>query len=216
MTMNKILILTSCTSKKKSNPSNLLTIDDFKNKDLLKTREEELTEYKCKAIDMYKGLQHTNIIDGVNQLKELSIPVDVAIISAGYGLLLEDDMIVPYEVTFNNMNTTELTDWAKHLNISHDVNELIKGYDIILVLLGGKYLKALELPLHLNMNQIVYFFETKKEDAKLFSYPLVGLKGYQFKLLCNYIYENNITDLDSIFKDSEKIKKILISLINRQ
>lgn len=207
--MNKILILTSCTSKKQFNPPNSLTINDFKDKDLLRARTEELTAYQCKAVDMYKGLQHINIIDGVNQLRQHNISVDVAIISAGYGLLLENEIIAPYEVTFNNMNQTELTDWSNYLNISHDVNELIKDYDIILVMLGKKYLKTLELPFNLDPNQNVYFFDTKKEDAKLFSYPLIGLKGYQFKLLSNYICENNVTDLDSIFKDSETIKKIL-------
>ena len=205
--MHKILILTSCTAKKKFNPPNLLTMDDFKSKDLLRTREQELEQYQTKAIDMYKGLQHTNIIDGVNQLRIHDIPVDVAIISAGYGLLLENDMIVPYEVTFNNMKSTELNEWSSYLNITHDVNELIKSYDIILVMLGNKYLKVLE-PLQTSMNQVTYFFENKQDDAKLFSYPLVGLKGYQFKLLCDYIC-NNMMTLDDIYEDPSIINDIL-------
>ena len=203
--MYKILIITSCTSKKAFNPPNLLTIDDFKDEELLKERIEELAEYKAKAIDMYKGLQHTNIVEGVEQLRAINnVTVDVAIISAGYGLLLENDIIVPYEVTFNNMNSKQLNEWASYLNIAQDVNQLIKDYDIILVALGNKYLKVLDLPL----NQNIFLFETKQEDAKLYSYPLVGLKGYQFKLLCNYICNNPMV-LDSIYRNPQLIKNIL-------
>ena len=203
--MYKILIITSCTSKKAFNPSNSLAIDDFKDTEILKQRTEELAEYKTKAIDMYKGLQHTNIVEGVEQLRVINnVIVDVAIISAGYGLLLENDIIVPYEVTFNNMNSKQLNEWASYLNIAQDVNQLIKDYDIILVALGNKYLKVLELPL----NQNIFLFETKQEDAKLYSYPLVGLKGYQFKLLFNYIC-NNPMILDSIYRNPQLIKNIL-------
>lgn len=203
--MYKILIITSCTSKKAFNPPNLLTIDDFKDEELLKQRIEELAEYKTKAIDMYKGLQHKNIVEGVEQLRAINnVIVDVAIISAGYGLLLENDIIVPYEVTFNNMNSKQLKEWGSYLNIAQDVNQVIKGYDIILVALGNKYLKVLELP----SNRNIFLFETKQEDAKLYSYPLVGLKGYQFKLLCNYIC-NNPMALDSIYRNPQLIKNIL-------
>ena len=207
--MYKILILTSCTSKKAFNPPNLLTIDDFKDKTLLKQRTEELAEYKTKAIDMYKGLQHMNIAEGVEQLRTINnLTVDVAIVSAGYGLLLENDIIVPYEITFNNMKSKELVKWASYLNIAQDVNQLIKDYDIILVALGNKYLKVLELPL----NQNIFLFETKQEDAKLYSYPLIALKGYQIKLLSNYIY-NNPMILDSIYQNPQIIKNILLNLI---
>ena len=209
----KILVLTSCTSKKAHHPQNLLTIEDFKDKDLLRAREEELGQYKTKAIDMYKGLQHTNIIEGVDQLRNHNIPVDVAIISAGYGLLLENDLIVPYEVTFNNMNSTELKEWSSYLNITQDVNELIKDYDIIFIMLGNKYLKALDLPLQTNMTQVIYYFENRKEDAQLFSYPLIGLKGYQFKLLCNHITNDNMNLLESIYNNPSIIKKILYTFI---
>lgn len=203
--MYKILIITSCTSKKAFNPPNLLTIDDFKDEETLKQRTEALAEYKTKAIDMYKGLQHTNIVEGVEQLRAINnVIVDVAIISAGYGLLLENDIIVPYEVTFNNMNSKQLKEWGSYLNIAQDVNQLIKDYDIILVALGNKYLKVLELPLNRN----IFLFETKQEDAKLYSYPLVGLKGYQFKLLCNYICNNPMV-LDSIYRNPQLIKNIL-------
>ena len=211
--MHKILILTSCTSKKKYNPSNQLTIDDFKDKDLLRTREQDLEQYQSKAIDMYKGLQHTNIIDGVNQLRTHDIPVDVAIISAGYGLLLEDDIIVPYEVTFNNMKSTELNEWSEFLNIAQDVNNLIKSYDIMFIMLGNKYLKVLG-QLQTNPNQVTYYFENKQDDSKLFSYPLVGLKGYQFKLLSNGICNNMIT-LDDIYENPQTIKNFLNKFIKR-
>ena len=62
----KILVITSCTGKKKFNPPNKLFIDDFRDINTLKQRESELEEYKCKAIDMYTGMQHINLVEGLN------------------------------------------------------------------------------------------------------------------------------------------------------
>ena len=207
----KILVITSCTSKKKFNPPNELTIDDFRDIDILKQRELELESYKCKAIDMYKGMQHINLVEGVKTLRDTFSKdiVDVNIISAGYGLLKEEDVIVPYEVTFNNMKSTELNEWSNYLNIHSDVNEVIKGYDIVIFLLGGKYLKALQLPLETNENQRIIFLETKQDDAASFSYGLIGLKGYLMKLLFKHISQNGIEIFDDIYNNPKVITDIL-------
>lgn len=207
----KILVITSCTGKKKFNPPNKLFIDDFRDINTLKQRESELEEYKCKAIDMYTGMQHINLVEGLNIIRDTfkDIIIDVNIISAGYGLLKENDIVVPYEVTFNNMKSTELNEWSNYLNIHNDTIESMKGYDIVIFLLGGKYLKALQLPLENNENQRVIFLETKQEDATSFSYGLVGLKGYLMKLLFKHIAENGIEIFDDIYNNPKIITDIL-------
>lgn len=207
----KILVITSCTGKKKFNPPNKLFIDDFRDINTLKQRESELEEYKCKAIDMYTGMQHINLVEGLNIIRDTfkDIIIDVNIISAGYGLLKENDIVVPYEVTFNNMKSTELNEWSNYLNIHNDTIESMKGYDIVIFLLGGKYLKALQLPLENNENQRVIFLETKQEDATSFSYGLVGLKGYLMKLLFKHITENGIEIFDDIYNNPKAITDIL-------
>lgn len=207
----KILVITSCTGKKKFNPPNKLFIDDFRDINTLKQRESELEEYKCKAIDMYTGMQHINLVEGLNIIRDVfkDIIIDVNIISAGYGLLKENDIVVPYEVTFNNMKSTELNEWSNYLNVHNDTIESMKGYDIVIFLLGGKYLKALQLPLENNENQRVIFLETKQEDATSFSYGLVGLKGYLMKLLFKHITENGIEIFDDIYNNPKAITDIL-------
>ena len=206
----KILIVTSCTSKKKFNPSNLLNFDDCKDKTILEQRTEELKEYKCKAIDMYKGLQHTNVVEAVNILRDTfkDITVDVNIISAGYGLLKENDIIVPYEVTFNTMKARQFEAWVNYLNINRDVNETIKDYDIIFLLLGGKYLRTLKT-LHLNNNQRLIYIKGNKEEGEFFKYPLIGLKGYMLKLLFTYISENGLEVFNDIYMNPKMIQNIL-------
>ncbi|MHC5726922.1 MAG: DUF6884 domain-containing protein, partial [Nostoc sp.] len=150
----RILIITSCTGKKLHNPTNQLTIEDFKDTERLRERTESLSEFSCPSGQMYTGLQHLRLMEGVDILRSLppkashfgKEAVDVKIISAGYGLISEDKVIVPYSVTFNSMKNDEVYSWGNYLRIHEDFQQEIVGYDLIFVLLGDKYLRTLRLP----------------------------------------------------------------------
>ncbi|MBN3925454.1 hypothetical protein [Nostoc sp. NMS4] len=51
----RILIITSCTGKKLHNPTNQLTIEDFKDTGRLRERTELLSEFSCPSVQMYTG-----------------------------------------------------------------------------------------------------------------------------------------------------------------
>ena len=111
MSIPRVLIVTNCTGEKKFKPENQLTLSDFKDPNLFKSRSNELNDYACCAAEMYTGKQHLRLMEGVKMLRQAgeknnhnsTFTVDVAIISAGYGLIKEDTKIVPYEVTFSTM-----------------------------------------------------------------------------------------------------------------
>lgn len=145
----KTLIITSCTGEKKYHPDNQLVQSDFENKDTLPARESELREYACSAGEMYTGMQHLRLMEGIHAVRTKlgHDVVDLYVVSAGYGLIHESKQIVPYEVTFNSMNASEINFWSTTLGIHNALNEIIGNYDLVFFLLGDKYLRAVHLPL---------------------------------------------------------------------
>ena len=195
----RLLIVTSCTGEKKFHPESALTFLDFQDKDRLKSRTEQLQDYLSSAGSLYTGMQHLHVLSGVNLLRETfgKENIDLKILSAGYGLIDEDKMIVPYEVTFNNLKLGELDNWAKVLNIREDFEKAIINYDLVFVLLGERYLRALALPVKTKPEQTLIFLASGKseryirdlsakvfkvlltnDEARQFGCALVGLKGF--------------------------------------
>lgn len=198
----RILIITSCTGEKRCNPENQLTQEDFKHAARLRKRQKQLAEFMSPAGEIYTGMQHIQLMEGVRNLRQNldQLSIEVAIVSAGYGLILESDLIAPYEVTFNSMKGHEIDAWAKRLKIHHSVEKLTSNYDLIFVLLGEKYLRAISLPLTLYEDQTWIFLAPKSSfnliqgsnpdafimplsnaEAKQYGFGSVGLKGFLFK-----------------------------------
>ena len=198
----RVLIITSCTGEKRFKPENQLTQEDFKPAGRLRKREKQLAEFMSPAGEMYTGMQHTQLMDGVQNLRKAleQLVIDVAIVSAGYGLILESQKIAPYEVTFNTMKGHEIDEWAKRLKIHRSVEKIIPEYDLIFVLLGEKYLRAISLPITLYEDQTwiflapgssfnliqksspqAFILPLSNAEAKQYGFGAVGLKGFLFK-----------------------------------
>ncbi len=223
----RVLVITSCSGEKRFKPANQLTIEDFKNAEKLNERSKLLVEFSCPAAFMYTGMQHLRVMEGVNILRSRfgKEVVDVKIISAGYGLIPEDKIIVPYSVTFNSMKSDEVRLWANSLGIHQDFNQAVVGYDLVFVLLGEKYLRALNLPVETYPNQTFIFLASNKSihyvdsgnaksyiltlsnlHASRFSCALVGLKGHLLKLIATKISHNpdlleNLYQIPETFRD---------------
>ncbi|MCY6493399.1 tRNA-guanine transglycosylase DpdA [Leptolyngbya sp. GGD] len=198
----RVLIITSCTGEKRFKPESQLAQGDFVQVARLRKREKQLSEFMSPAGEMYTGMQHIQLMEGVRTLRKASEKpaIDVVIISAGYGLIAEDRAIVPYEVTFNTMKGHEIDAWAKQLKIHQSIEKIIPDYDLIFVLLGEKYLRAISLPLTLHENQTWIFLapgscsnliqasnsqafvlSLSNAEAKKYGFGSVGLKGFLFK-----------------------------------
>ena len=159
MATPQILVVTSCTGEKLYKPSTQLKLEDFKDISRLQKYSEQLSEFAAPAGKMYTGQQHLQAMEGVHILRENlgQTSVDVLILSAGYGLISESQTIVPYEVTFTTMKAQEIDEWAQDLGIHQAFEEAIIGYDLVFMLLGENYLRALSLPVLTQPSQTLIF-----------------------------------------------------------
>lgn len=202
----RALIITSCTAKK---------------------RYEYTDKTKCFAIDMYQGAQHLLIKEGYLNYLNYYNNLDMIIISAGYGILNPNDMISSYNTSFNEMSDAQIKDQSNYLNITNDLNNIIKKYDIIFLCLGLNYLKSIDFSqLDINNSQKFFIFssfdnfkqltylknyyiiQSGKQEAIDYSYGIIGLKGYLFNLLCNEMI-NDSTLLNSLYENPKLIFSIL-------
>lgn len=225
----RILVITSCTGEKHCKPSNQLTIEDFKVTETLVKRSQLLSKFSCPAAQMYTGLQHRRVMEGVDILRSRfgQETVDVKIISAGYGLISENRDIVPYSVTFNSMKSNEVDSWADFLGIHNAFEQAIIGYDLVFVLLGEKYLRTLKLPVETDSKQTFIFLASDKSinyidsgkaksyiltlsnaDASRFGCALVGLKGHLFKLIATEINQS-LETLEHLYQKPDVFLEIL-------
>jgi hypothetical protein len=188
-----------------------------------------LADYRCTAGQIYTGVQHLRLMEGVAELRKTfgTDVIDVVIVSAGYGLIAENSLIVPYEVTFNTMKSHEVEEWGRFLNIHQDFESVIANYDLIFVLLGDNYLKSLALPVKTRSDQTllflasggsikyiqrleakVFILKLSNREAKYYQYGLVGLKGFLFKQFANHLTKD-FHLLDKIYQYPEFFKEVI-------
>ena len=201
----RILIITSCTGEKVVGSDRQLTAEDFKmGKTHLTKREKELKDLLRSAREIYSGEQHVRLMRGVEESRKTGKnQIDFHVLSAGYGLIAEDRMVAPYEITFATMKTKELREWADTLNVPEDFRKVVSApYDFAMILLGDNYLTACALDAKLKFGGPTLIFcgtgmakklpemanvrvlAISNPEAKRFSCGLIGLKGeLAFRLL---------------------------------
>jgi hypothetical protein len=206
----EIRILTSCTSTKRTQCPDPLTIEDFKRgEDYLQRQEKQLAQYALPAGQMYAGRQHQELMKGVQALRSVSssIAVSVEIISAGYGVIPEDRHIVPYDVSFSDLKGADaIKEWARQRSIPEDVEAFLGApADLKMILLGEKYSAAAQiesaaqvvgptlylsnpkgvsrLPDLPNLKKVA----VRQADASRFSEGIVWLKGHLARLILHRV-----------------------------
>lgn len=211
----KILIVTSCTKDKLIPPlgSHLhqLMPDqlwDEQADDRVTRHFGELDEYRVPAVRLYRGRQHRQLMQGVEVLRQTfgHTVVDVKIISAGFGLVSEEQLLPPYNATFADLSSSKILTLSQRLRIPQKINELMShSYDCAFFLLGDRYLLSIGLPFaHIPNFPCLFlagpsshkrvprrspysFVRVGQDDSIAFSYNLVGLKGQLFKLFVDQI-----------------------------
>jgi len=212
----KILIVTSCTKDKIKPPDlpdhNQLTSEqlwDDCNDDRVTRSFGELENHKIPANELYRGRQHVQLMQAVNQLRQVfgEDVVDVKIISAGFGLVDETQPLPPYNATFNDLPSFKIKELARRLGIPRKANQLIsQPYNCAFFLLGESYLTSLGLPFTKVPNfpclflagpsnhkkiprrrPYYHYVPIGQDEAVAFSYNTVGLKGHIFKLFVEQI-----------------------------
>jgi hypothetical protein len=67
----KVLVITTCTGRKKHKPPNQLNYEDFASLKCLRRRTAELKDFKVPAAEMYTGQQHQHLMAGLEEVRKV-------------------------------------------------------------------------------------------------------------------------------------------------
>jgi hypothetical protein len=142
----KILVIDQC-SKEKDYPD---AIEPYDAEAIGESTREALLERdstaRKKARTLYAGRQQSYVTEAVDKLRRSGDTVDRYFISAGFGLVAEDDFLPPYNVTFADHTPVEIERRASKLDIQSDIVDLLSGdYDLVFFALGGDYYRSMNL-----------------------------------------------------------------------
>jgi hypothetical protein len=195
----ELLVVGSCTSKKnKRGCPSPLTEEDFDNPATLARREAELARWALPAAELYTGLQHLDMMKGVDAIRQRfgSAACSLKIISAGYGLVGEDRTLVPYEATFQHKRPRWISERAQRLGIPQALQHAVRGFEAVIFLLGKEYLLSTLPPVTPCATQRLIFLTSNTNlpfhpsstfvpaglEETRFGAGLVALKGKMFEL----------------------------------
>ena len=232
----KILVIGSCTGAKDDAgcPAGArLTVADFDDAARLRRREKELSKWLRPAAEMYTGRQHTQMMDGVRLIRSTfrSEACDVAILSAGYGLITENRPIAPYDITFQVMPKPLIKARGEKLGVPVAIRKLIADYSVVFFLLGDDYLRSAQPPLVPSGKQRFIAFGSPKlriapgfdviiipsaqKEATHFGDGVVTLKGRMFHLLAAGLKQKPKM-LDGVVRDKTPSTVLALMSAGRQ
>ncbi|MHA2358784.1 MAG: hypothetical protein ACXAB5_00790 [Candidatus Thorarchaeota archaeon] len=165
--------------------------------------------YLCTpARDMYIGPQSTELVKGVDLLRTIpNVEVQLVIVSAGFGILQEQDLVPPYDCSFTNMKMSEVRKRSEDLELQSSLMHLInKNFDLVYLALGKRYLVALGKNAFMKIQTPVIVFHDQEskyliripcsgKTVKAFSnrghkiHGVVGFKGDLLRVLTRYALE---------------------------
>ena len=229
----KILVITACTARKKHEPPNQLQPKDFATPGLLRLGSRRLEEFETPAAQMYTGDGHLHLMNGVKNLRRTFGQgiVDVRIISPGYGLLNEDDPIVPYDYTFAGLGQAGILKIVLKLEIHEEIKRLLPSYDLAFFLLSDDYVTACRLPFRVpNPVTQIFLVGPKSQDRILADGRHVravcvgdklirqfdeanknNLKGVVFERLCRVACERGLEVFEEVRKNPQLIIKMVVN-----
>jgi len=99
---------------------------------------------KRTARNLYRGSLNISVNSAVTQLRDF-FDVGYYIVSAGFGIVEENEFVPPYNCSFLQMNNEDLIERAKALRIPEDFQEIVEKEkpDLIYLALSKTYLTAL-------------------------------------------------------------------------
>jgi hypothetical protein len=222
--MMRTLVLTPCSAKKRSQvlePALAADLADPERRQQVKAR---LADHSLPAAEMYTGRHHRLVMEGLQAVWQQwgHSVLDLAILSGGYGVLRADEMIIPYDVTFDQFAGEALSDWGAMLQVPTKAAALVREYDLVFLLLSGSYLAVLDLPLDApdSVQQIVLTGQDSLElvSSKPNVHPFVAagavaarrwhvkaphVRGFLFGRLCAQVVQHGPGLLEWLYNHPE-------------
>ena len=129
----RILVIGSCGKKKLNLTNNSPTCEDLASIDDINTWREKSSCPTTRVRDLYTGNQNRELVTGIDLLRQIeNTEVKFSIISAGFGLVRENDSLPTYDCSFSSMKKSQIQDRSELLGIPSDFEKLItSGFDLV-------------------------------------------------------------------------------------
>ena len=139
----KILVFASCSKRKSISYPTEPKCKDIVMKEMKDSFVDRFPE-KRTARNLYRGSLNISVNSAVTQLRDF-FDVGYYIVSAGFGIVEENEFVPPYNCSFLQMNNEDLIERAKALRIPEDFQEIVEKEkpDLIYLALSKTYLTAL-------------------------------------------------------------------------
>ncbi|MGY5853289.1 MAG: hypothetical protein RTU92_06975 [Candidatus Thorarchaeota archaeon] len=202
----RVCVVGSCGKKKRTMVENAPNCGDLNSTSDLQTWKNQLKEHVVIARDMYLGNQSQELVKGVDILRSIrDVEVHLFIVSAGFGLLEEDEKVPPYECSFTGMKKSEIKSRSQQLSIPTDFARVCKTrYDLLYLALGKNYLTSIGDDWTTNIVGTVVTFDPRMSvDSSIFIpsgpgivrafsqqghkiHGITGFKGDLLRILASY------------------------------
>ncbi len=228
-----ILVISSCGKLKALSHPDQPTCVSLSNKQQREKAKSKFQKMSMEARNLYTGEQARFIRKSLEVLRLFS-SVEHRILSAGFGLVDEKDLLPPYDCSFTNKTKKDIQNMARNLSIPDEVKAIAKEkYELVYLALGKDYLTAVgDVNVFSASSRLIVHFNTQLEtDAKnflpinqklfvgrehnhqIFKVPIGGYIRAKGSLLLNYaldLKEENRTPRSLSFKEWWDHKKSLL------
>lgn len=144
-----LTVITPCSSTKRNNFASAPRFEDLVDPTRRARIMQRQAALALPARDLYIGRHHILILKAVDRLRSAfpDTKIELLIISGGYGVLGEQELVVPYEATFSGLPRAEINQRALELGIHARLSAKLHNSSVAIFLLSETYLKAIEAPL---------------------------------------------------------------------
>lgn len=222
--MHVLIVDQCCKQKTYPEDSETLTADDIDGaeREALLDREDVRS---IPAADLYVGRQQEAIDRAVNTLRAADHTVTRVFISAGFGVVDENEPLAPYNVTFSGMSAGDIQQRADELSITRDLLNVISDSPepgVAFFALGADYFTALDTDAVLSAlpdktAKVLYNREerastlsnatslpARNADASQYGVNAIELKGHYIERFASRLEANS----DNQFLSSEQVRSI--------
>ena len=141
----EVLVVIPCSKRKRESEQPSATSEELQSGRF--GYEGRLRSAAVEARELYLGRQHRHMVREVDRLRDArrDLRVGLVIVSAGYGLLEEHDLAVPYEATLGGSRSAQVGRGLE-LGLPEAALRLAGRAEYVVVALGAAYLAACGLP----------------------------------------------------------------------
>ncbi len=202
----RVCIVSSCGKKKAISHINQPSCRELTSIEQTRQWRKRFLDIQYRAGSMYTGYQNRELKRAITNLRGINkINADFFIISAGFGILHEDEYIPPYDCSFTGMKKEEISSRSKDLNIPVDFQKICDtDYDLIYLAIGSDYMRSLGTKWSSDLNRTIICFQRINSSKNIIYIPaniemvkaysaagykihgVVGFKGDLLRILTDY------------------------------